>query len=405
MIIHDLLTTTSPKVKETLLRANDTDATRSMLIWAYNKDYMFGVKFSEDEINMSALQPLHPSAKWLLHKLRVRKLTGTAARDAVEAHAEEHGDLIKLICNKDLKCGITATTINKAFPGLIPVFKLQLAKEVPLEALTYPLCAELKYDGVRLAMLFDGTSTVFKTRNGKVIHLPGSSRLVTDKLTTPVMLDMEVTLAGGTTLDRAKVSGIINSARAGTRVDESVLCFNVFDCMDLEDFQSGNCPVTYGARRVHAANILRILSNYDTFGLSAMRVVHSAKEAQELFERHLLDLQEGLILKDFSHKYTFKRSKDWVKVKATLTADLTCIAVEEGQGKYLGMIGALVCEGIIDNKKIKVRVGTGLSDADRFRAPAGYIGQLIEVKYNAISTVGDNHSLFLPRFVAVRTDK
>lgn len=94
-------------------------------------------------------------------------------------------------------------------------------------------------------------------------------------------------------------------------------------------------------------------------------------------------------------------------MKATDTADLLCVGYNEGIGKYEGMIGSLICEGMIDGKLIIVNVGSGLNDNDRQRDPHKYIGKTIEVAYNKViqDSKTYQYSLFLPRFLQVRSDK
>ena len=135
--------------------------------------------------------------------------------------------------------------------------------------------------------------------------------------------------------------------------------------------------------------------------------VESVQDVNSLFEKVLADKQEGLILKSDKHRYSFKRSADWVKLKDILTADLQCVDIIEGTGKYEGMIGALVCEGFIDGVLVKVNVGSGLTDCQRSDHWSEYISHTIEVKYNSLiqDSVTKEWSLFLPRFVTVRFDK
>jgi len=402
MIIHELKAATTQQEKRAVLERTNKD----LLLFAYDKDKMYGVKFKDEEIHLHNLQDFCPSMLPILVNLMDRSLTGFAARNRVEQYAEEHGDLIKLVCNKDLQCGISATTINKVHPGLIPVFKLQLAKEAPLDSLVYPLAGELKYDGVRIAILFDGTETVFKTRNGKVIHLPKLSEHVSASLTYPAMLDSEVTLLGGTTLDRTKVSGMINSARQGRKVDEDLLVFNIFDAMPLDHFLKGKYEEPYIKRRRTSHLAVQLLDS-PHFKLTQLTMLHSPDEVNMLFERYLAEGQEGLILKPLDHKYTFKRSRDWIKVKATLSAELECTEIVLGKGKYQDEIGALVCVGVVEGKHVKVKVGTGLSNADRRQDPHNFCRAQIEVKYNSLiqDSVTKKWSLFLPRFVEIRHDK
>lgn len=388
-----------------LAKANNME--QRVLRFAYDPDIKFGVKFTDSEIDLDNLgEPNHELFE-LLPRLSHRELTGNAARIATNTFADKYGDLIKLICNKDLQCGVSATTINKVFPGLIPVFKVQLAKEVPLSELTYPMHAQLKYDGVRIVILWDGVRAQFRTRNGKFIVLPEIANYLTRVFVEypAVMLDSEVTLRNGKTEDRTTVSGMINSARSGNSINESMLVFNVFDAMPLAQFNSGECSLRYSCRLAMAEDACTLADLY--LAKAESKLVTSANQAQEVFYDALANGDEGIILKPINHKYTFKRSKDWVKLKDIRTADLLCTGTIEGTGKYQNMLGALVCEGIVDGKKVNVNVGSGLTDADRMVELDAYVGQTIEVKYNSVilDTVRNTYSLFLPRFVMVRFDK
>ena len=369
-MIYKLRATSSTLTKQVMLESSDT-YDKAMFKAAYNQNWTYGLTFSDDEIDMYHIDSMCDADLALLERLKTRELSGNAARDAVMRHCSFNGDLVKLICNRDLKCGVTATTVNKVFPGLIPQFKVQLAKEVPLEDLKYPLYAQLTYDGVRGI----------------------------------VMLDTEITLEGGTTEDRTTVSGMLNSARQGKAINESVLRFNVFDALPLAEFNNQTCSMPYDKRLTMA--IIECADLGPPFWPAESRLVHSIEEANELFNTYLSLGQEGLILKPINHKYTFKRSKDWVKVKAIKDCDLSCVAIELGTGKYQSMIGALVCEGIVEGTKVTVRVGTGLTDKERASDPSFFVGSTVEVIYNSLiqDSVTKAWSLFLPRFNMVRFDR
>lgn len=74
---------------------------------------------------------------------------------------------------------------------------------------------------------------------------------------------------------------------------------------------------------------------------------------------------EGLMIKPIQGLYENKRSSAWLKVKPLIEVTLKVIAVNEGDGKAKGMVGAIVAEGEDDGKFYRVNVGTGLSDKQR----------------------------------------
>ena len=81
-------------------------------------------------------------------------------------------------------------------------------------------------------------------------------------------------------------------------------------------------------------------------------------------------------------------------------------AIEEGTGRNVGRLGALVCSGSDDGKDITVNVGSGFSDADRdqfYRNHSDIIGQVVEVRADAITQNQDGtYSLRFPRFLRFR---
>lgn len=385
-----------------------TEIERKVFVYAWDKTRSFGLRFRQCELMPEVGEPSEDMF-YILDQLAARKLTGDLARAKVLAFAEKHGSLIQLICNKHLQIGVTATTVNKYWPKLIPVFQVQLAKEEALQKVKFPCYGQLKYDGVRIIIMKTlDDQLYFYTRNGLEIELPKIAKVLS-AIPAGTVLDTEVTLKAGTVEDRAKVSGMINSARQKGKIDESLLSFNVFDLLTYEEFQSQSCRVGYKERLkgLEAGfNLLFTEEVKTVLTLAETKVLTSAIETNAWFEEVLAKGQEGLILKPMNHLYTFKRSKDWIKLKATKTADLKCIGIEEGDNKYSGMIGALVCEGMVDHIRVKVKIGSGLTDHDRRMSPTAYIGKTIEIKYNTIiSNNNGTTSLFLPRFVAVRYDK
>lgn len=405
-IIEDLRQTNSRTQKEQLLKCM-TDLERLVFYYAYHPHMRYGIT------NIAPTQELGEPSKAmfnLLNELADNNINDSL-RQKVEDFRAEHGDLIVLICRKDLDCGVTATTLNKVFPSFVPVFKVQLAKEVPLNELEYPISAQIKYDGVRVIILAaDGWCKLF-TRNGKLINFPSLSEslaVLLKGVSGGVMLDGELTNKAGTTEGRTTISGRVNSAIKGGVLSSNDITFNVFDTMLVDEFNAGKCKYNYYYRYERLRKLVKYIDS-DIIVLAHTRMVNNAEEADDYYTSVLEQGYEGLVLKDLVHKYTFKRSKDWVKVKSTETADLKCVKTINGKSgtKYEACIGAIVCKGTIQGKDILVKVGSGLLDTDREKDSDFFLNQTIEVKYNGIIPAydGNGYTLFLPRFVCVRFDK
>ncbi len=96
---------------------------------------------------------------------------------------------------------------------------------------------------------------------------------------------------------------------------------------------------------------------------------------------------EGLMLKRADSLYQAGRSDDLLKVKICEDDEATVIGYVPGEGKYLGLTGALLVR--MDDGR-EFRIGSGLSDAERTAPPL--LGSRITFAYNGLTSGG------LPRF-------
>jgi ATP-dependent DNA ligase len=391
--------------EEILSRA--TELEKKVLYYAYNPYMNYGIS---NVVPTEELGDANEGIFYLLDKLANRKITGSAARKELQHYAEIYGHLIYLICRKNLNCGISVKTINKVFPRFIPEFNVQLAKEVPLVNLRYPVLAQIKYDGVRVIAIINATDKTCSllTRNGKTINCPNLVELLLSKVKDNIVLDGEITIANGKMADRTSISGRVNSAIHGGILEVNDICYNVFDCMTINEFNTATCNHNYFARLTNLKFYTTKIDNKLVKFVESIEI-HNAENGNNYYTKVLSKGYEGLILKSSIHRYTFKRSKDWVKVKAIRSADLVCIQSLHGkQGtKYENCIGSLHCCGVINGKEIAVNVGSGLSDTQRKFDNSYFDGKTIEVKYNDIIRNANNNgwTLFLPRFIAIRFDK
>lgn len=109
--------------------------------------------------------------------------------------------------------------------------------------------------------------------------------------------------------------------------------------------------------------------------------------------RELPPLQhEGFVMKDGN-------VDNWRKLKLWNTADLIIKDVTEGKGKYVGLIGSLVC--MLSDGRVVANV-SGFTDDERLELSEKDIGRVVEVKYQYIGSGG---KLRHPTFVRFRDDK
>lgn len=115
-----------------------------------------------------------------------------------------------------------------------------------------------------------------------------------------------------------------------------------------------------------------------------------------------LEKIEGYVVKN-------KHYAEWYKIKPEHTCDLVVMDFKEGEKKYTGMLGALIC-GAYNEKNELVElasVGGGFDDAQRsilwkpWRR-AKLKGEVVEVMYQDVMAKG---RLKYPRFLRFRDDK
>lgn len=357
------------------------------------------------------------------NQLVARTLTGNAARDAVaklmtKANKDQWNNWYRRILIKDLRCGVSDRTINKVvekkWPDYaVPIFSCQLANDSANHEnkVVGKKLLEVKLDGVRVLTIVypDGRVNQF-SRNGKELvnfeHIKRQFGNVAKHFDKPYVFDGEV--MSNTFQDLMKQI----HRKSNVKSNDAVLY--LFDILPLEDFQKGTWKVSQQERSnmlhrwYHKNELFLTLVNVRL--LDQELVDLNTAEGKETFKninRQAVDGgYEGLMIKDPKAPYECKRSHAWLKLKPFIEVTLSVINVDEGTGKNVGRLGALVCSGVDDGKTITVNVGSGFTDEQRiefWNHKANLFEQLVEVRADAITQNQDGtYSLRFPRFKGFR---
>ena len=352
-----------------------------------------------------------------------RSLTGNLARDTVAkmmatATKAEWNGWYRRILIKDLRCGVSEKTINKVVEKkyadyIIPVFSCQLAHDsANHEAkVSGKKLIEVKLDGVRVITIVrtDGRVDMF-SRNGKELgnfpHVAEQISAVVKKAPPKYDLVLDGEIMSSSFQD------LMTQVHRKSDVKANDAILNLFDMCPLEDFEKGfwDKGQTVRSQMVQAwvEQNNALLPNVTCLAneLVDLDTAEGQLRYKEINAQAVAGGYEGIMIKDPLAGYECKRSVAWLKLKPFIEVSLEVVDVEEGTGRNVGRLGAIVCQGVDDGKTIRVNVGSGFSDSDRdsyWSSRDSLLGQIVEVRADAVTQNQDGtYSLRFPRFLRFR---
>ena len=389
----------------------------------YNPYFVYGVKKVPETQDLTGRDNPWVEFWALTEGLRTRSITGHKARDRIEElsqcfDSEQWNGLARRVLIKDLRCGISEKTLNKILGNTdwkIPIFTCQLAQDSNdhPSKMKGQKRLEVKLDGVRVLAVVQGSSVTLYSRNGKAFdNFPQVAEAIEDNRN----LFHRGTATGGRFVLDGEIVGesfqaLMKQAQRKTNAKTDGMVYHIFDFIPLEDFERGYWNAQQHKRIEILEKTRHALEETDCLRvMPGINVDLSTSEGQDVMRRFADDAVtqgfEGIMIKDTDAPYECRRSSFWMKWKPTITVDLEVTNLEEGTGRNVGRLGALVCEGTDNGKYITVNVGSGLSDTDRvefWNNRSTVVGQVVEVMADAVTQNQDGtYSLRFPRFVRFR---
>ncbi|CAO3459935.1 hypothetical protein [Azospirillum argentinense] len=460
-VLRQIEATGSRTEKEEILgRCMSDGLMAKVLRYAYDPYVTFGV--TPPKVAGAGQQVLTvDSPVWLvLDHLAARRITGSEAKELVKEWLldvldADNSQLLWRVLSKDLRCGITAKTVNKVLPGTIPVFDVMLAhkfEDKRYDGTTW--AAEPKLDGLRSIGLIDSSKGAYFSRVGNVFpalvplvspvqEMIGQAREALEHRTLPLdekLREAYWKMLGGDrgaslATDGEVVTGSFNESvgavrRKSEKAEDAILF--LFDALPRPFFEpdaKSVFPMKYRHRRAFLEflakfadpmkirtvprylvnSVAEINAYYEKFRAITMAefLARGDLAMENRLREQMIDRKtglpktlEGAIAKPLDGVYEKKRSQNWLKLKAEETIELRCVGVAEGIGKYAGMVGAIV----VDFEGVKVPA-SGMSDLQRrlwWDDPSLVVGHLVEIEYHEVTPAG---SLRHPRYVRHRDDK
>lgn len=323
-------------------------------------------------------------------------------------------DFIASIVTKTLKLGVNTKTVNNVYgDDFIKVHQVQLGS--PKDKLRLK-----KGETFFLTQKLNGIRCTYV--NGQLISRQGQEFEGFEEIThelikvsklfdEPMVFDGELIRRNDEGLNDNDNFRLTTSAVNGSDLEaKRDIVFNVFDVLPLADFEQGESKADYRQRRQWLDMMdvdLDVLFGYGR-KVKVVPLWYEGTDTEEIDK--WLDYanshnMEGVMLNK-NAPYQCKRTTNLIKVKSFKEIDLKVIAVEEGDGRNTGTLGALV----VKYKDNTVNVGSGYTDAQRqkFWEDREYmIGKIVTVKYKDVSSDKDTglESLQFPVFVMLREDK
>ena len=428
--------------KEILARYSDYEPFKEFLIRVYNPRINYYMRMIPDVSKYETKEYVEQDLSKLRDVLNVlsgRIATGAEATNYVRNFLLEANqtirELFELAIGRDIRAGVGVGIINEVYKNLIeeiPYMRCSKLDEKALERF------DSMPDGFLIQKKSDGQFSYIIIQDGEVGFLTrAGTQWTSDKLSKElkqlpncVIVGEALIIEDGKVFDRKTGNGLLTkfikrestlatledkakSGRTKAKLDlaekrdefnwiDSTINFQVWDSVTLEEFENGLSTRPYTERFGEAIRLSFMTQSLQP--IPSYRV-YSMKEAQVIVDEFISEGEEGGVAKKLDTIWEDGTSKDMVKIKEVYDADLCCVGIKLGKGKYEGKIGSLILQTTCG--RIEVDCGSGLTDLDRNKHPDEFIGKIIEIQYNKFiqSKKDKPASLYLPRFIEVREDK
>ena len=327
----------------------------------------------------------------LLEALNRRTLTGNKAREAVEVVMSQFDAVGQKWCERllwrNLRCGVSSSTINKIWPGSIVPFAVALAESLTTvgvngdfkitDPVKYPVRVEAKLDGLRLIAVKNRGEVALFTRSGTPIEtLPKIVQAIKDLKTDNIVLDGEVMGE-----DWNESASVVMSSKS--KKDDSTMRYHVFDIVDFTAWQAQVSTTHYHRRLVDLQ-----LAIGDTEG-TPFRFVKSTTaqdeaELRQFYNECLTEDYEGVMLKRLDTPYQWKRTDAILKMKPVATEEGVIVGwhLSPEKTKRAGQFGGF---HVLTPNGVITKVGGGYTDSQKKQiqdeGPGTYIGRIAEVEH------------------------
>lgn len=328
---------------------------------------------------------------------------------------EEKETFKKIVC-KNFPLGVDSKTINKCFPKLIPTFDVCLCDKYydkpELVDGKREFAISTKIDGCRCVAIKENGNVKLVSRQGKPwLGCKEIEQAIKNLPIDNFVLDGEITIKDFMNYPSKDVYKMTTKIISTKDEEKKGVCLNIFDSLPLNQWNEKRCVQPYYSRHLFLSELS---SDNKSDALNFLEDIYTGNDVSKIEElmKGIVREQdwEGLVIKFTDSVYEWKRSKNWLKVKAFDEMDLIVTGVEEGTNSNEGKLGALICE--IEHPElghIEAKVGSGYSEEERNRLwnmKDELIGRVISVQYFEQTENTSTHikSLRFPVFLELKEE-
>lgn len=424
-ILNQLANTTKRTEKEQILsglEGQTLDMFKKICWLAYDPSINFYIK----KFNKSKIHHDCGVLKEALHDLEnmiaSRLFTGNMAKQWIESQytmlPKDQAEVFARVINRDLRCGISASTINKIWPNLIyvhPYMRCSSFSESNLKNMKYPCYSQTKMDGLYVDIIVTKNGIEYRSRNGSILPFKDEEfeSEIMERYETCFNDDVGFVFMGEAIaldennhlMERASSNGYLNS----NDIDPNRIMFYFWDLVIYDDFKVESTKYEYHHRFNNLQRWKDEITN-KRFNIVDSVICNDQFDIIDHFRQNRLKGEEGTIIKNKQMVWKDGTSKEQIKIKVVFECEMKAIEWKYGKTdtSIENQLGAIRFES--SDSEISVWVGSGYSADQRQE----FIEDIDEwIKEERIATIRANDvvndengkSLFLSRFVEWRTDK
>lgn len=413
-IFKQIQNTSSTNEKKTIITAHkDNELFKKCLVFLLDSNIQTGLSSKKISKEVSKAEYILSTFEDVMIYLQAHN-TGTdydisMVQGFINEQPKEYRDFYTEMVTKKFKLGCNKKVVNSAIPHLIPVFDVQQAyaiseKNTPKNGEIFFLSQKL--NGVNCSYVHGK----LVSRQGKLFN--GLDHILHDIKQIP---NHDQYFFNGE-LIRNNVDNLADNDnfQLGTgiikaeNVDKSCIQFRIYEMLPIEEFEDGQSKLGYKARREQYLNgyLSDAIKEHNLKNILVVPIEYQGSDLsviQPMLKDAVAKGWEGLMLNKDT-KWVNRRNNGILKVKAFKHADIWCIGVIEGDGKYAGTLGSIEC----DYKGYKLGV-SGFTDELRslyWKNPEKIVGKIVQIKYKEETrNQKGGLSAQFPEFECVRFDK